>query len=82
MAALGRKAGQRVWLVRDVRHWDSASGRRGVLDMVAHDVEKATSHPALEVVRICLCGLGLNLLPSKIAVCSSFLCTGGGAADE
>lgn len=40
--------------VRDMRHWDSASGRRGMLDMVAHAVGKAASHLALEVMGICL----------------------------
>lgn len=41
---------------RDMRHWDSASGRRGMLDMVVvHAVGKATSCLALEVMRICLC---------------------------
>lgn len=42
--------------VRDMRHWHSASGQRGVLGMVAHDIGKATSHLFLEVVGICLCG--------------------------
>lgn len=41
--------------VKDMRHWDRASGRRGVLDVVACAVGKATSHLALEVMRICLC---------------------------
>lgn len=41
--------------VRDMRHWDNASGRRRVLDVVAHAAGQATFHLALELMRICLC---------------------------
>jgi len=67
--------------VRDMRHRDRESygfggGRRGVLEVAAWAVGKATSHLLGGSEPLPAPGLGLSPSPSKPAVCSSFFCSG------